>query len=236
MKKIHHYLFLCFVLFPHLLWAQKGDIFYPRNKHTKLDYISFDKKNQQNNHHCYSLFAKICTPGCNQFVVEDEIVTQKKDMIYHQFKMTCRDGKFFLGMEKYFNPFRLEAYRNMEILYQADSLEIPSFAESDRMLPDCSATATILGGCGSQILKMQVHIHNRRFESIDSVSTSAGIFKCCKLSFDKIEIVGAFRRKTHHLEWYAPNIGLVRAENYNKKGKLTGYTLLQEIGEEFLLP
>lgn len=180
--------------------------------------------------------AKKSLPDFMELIVEDEITNKKNEMAYHQFRMSCRNGVFYIGTEKYFDPIKLKAYRDMKIDFQTDSLEIPEFSKVGLMLPNASAFASILRGCGPPLMSMKVYIFNRRFDAIESIETPAGTFKCCKLSFDKIEIMGASRTKTHHIEWYAPHIGLVRAEEYNRKGKMLEHTILHCIGDEFVLP
>ena len=71
-------------------------------------------------------------------------------------------------------------------------------------------------------------IYNRKVEAEEEISTKAGTFKCFKISYDiltdaMIDIKGSA------IEWIAKDVGAVRTESYNKKGKLTGYSELVKL-------
>jgi hypothetical protein len=62
-------------------------------------------------------------------------------------------------------------------------------------------------------------------EALENMTTPAGTFKCYKIA-STIETKSMISITTHTVEWMAKDVGVVRSENYNKKGKLTSYMVL----------
>jgi hypothetical protein len=65
-------------------------------------------------------------------------------------------------------------------------------------------------------------------DAIEDVTTPAGTFNCVKISYD-IETKTFMTMRASGIEWYAKDVGVVRSESYNGKGKLTGYSVLNDI-------
>ena len=79
-----------------------------------------------------------------------------------------------------------------------------------------------------QALNTTTTISNRTVEAVENITTRAGTFKCFKISYDiETKAVMTFRAKG--TEWIAKDIGVIRSENYNKNGKLTGYSELASL-------
>ncbi len=75
---------------------------------------------------------------------------------------------------------------------------------------------------------MNVDIKNRKVDKFEKITTTAGTFDCVKISYD-IEMKMLFTIKASAIQWFAKNVGVVRQENYNKKGKLDSYSLITKI-------
>jgi len=116
----------------------------------------------------------------------------------------------------------------MEINVDASEFEIPAGdAAAGTQLKDGSLVVKV-GSSGVTMFQMTVLITDRKVETREEKTTPAGTFKCLMLSQHVstkmvIKIEGASK------EWYAEEVGLVRSETYNKKGKLTGYSELTKI-------
>ena len=75
---------------------------------------------------------------------------------------------------------------------------------------------------------MTIYVTDRAVEARESLTTSAGTFDCIKIT-QKETTKMIVKIQATSKEWYAENIGMVRSESYNKKGKLTGYSVLTKI-------
>lgn len=68
---------------------------------------------------------------------------------------------------------------------------------------------------------MTSNITNRKVDAIEQVTTPAGTFECVKVSYDTFSKVAFIKTEGRTVEWYTPNIGIVRSEYYDKKGRVT---------------
>lgn len=75
-------------------------------------------------------------------------------------------------------------------------------------------------------------IKDREFIKTESITTPAGTFVAAKVKYN---IASTFPHKSketitgYGYEWYSPNVGLVRTEQYDKNNVLQPYTVLEEL-------
>jgi hypothetical protein len=84
---------------------------------------------------------------------------------------------------------------------------------------------TISAGPLSNI-RMNVEITDRKVLGKETMQTSAGSFPCLILSQRVKSKIMMFNVEATSKEWYAEGVGMVRSESYDKKGKLTSYSVL----------
>ena len=75
------------------------------------------------------------------------------------------------------------------------------------------------------MMNMTTKVYNRKVEAIEKITTEAGTFECYKITYD-VFTDAMIDINTKGIDWIARDVGTVRTENYNKNGKLTGYTEL----------
>ena len=74
-------------------------------------------------------------------------------------------------------------------------------------------------------------IKDREFIKTESITTPAGTFDCAKVKYN-IATRSPKSKETitgYGYEWYSPNVGLVRTEQYDKNNVLQSYTVLEEL-------
>jgi len=153
----------------------------------------------------------------------------KKDKLLssNDYKVFCKDGKFEFDMKMMMDNEELSKYDGMDVTVDADFIEIPGNPVVGESLEDGGMTVKI-GSNGMTIMNMKVNVLNRKVEALEKVTTPAGTFDCVKVSFDTetrlvVKVTGSV------IEWYCKDVGMVRSESYNKKGKLISYSLLTGI-------
>lgn len=65
---------------------------------------------------------------------------------------------------------------------------------------------------------------NKTVESIEDITTPAGTFRCYKIVYNVISTSDIVRKKvqtSRKIDWLFPEIGIIKSETYNDKGKLT---------------
>ena len=95
----------------------------------------------------------------------------------------------------------------MELNISGTALEMPKQLTVGQSLPDAEAEIEVRNN-GFKMMTMQHTVTNRKVEAKESVTTAAGTFDCYKISYD------------FEFKWVSEGVGVVKAEYYNKKGKL----------------
>lgn len=116
------------------------------------------------------------------------------------------------------NLTELEGFR-----IESTDMQFPSGMTVGQQLKDASIQLSLDGPVP---VNMVSNISNRKVESRESVTTPAGTFDCYKISYDLFSKVSIVKTEGRVVEWYAPGVGLVRSESYNKKDKLLGFNEL----------
>ena len=139
----------------------------------------------------------------------------------------CKDNVFYIDMEKYLNESQMESFQNMEIKVTTEDLIYPPKLSPGQQLNDGSITVEVATGMINMALT--TNIVNRKVEAHEEITTPAGSFKCYKLSEDVQSKMGFVNMQLHNVIWIAKDLGTIRSESYNKKGKLNGITELVKI-------
>jgi len=119
----------------------------------------------------------------------------------------------------------MEGFKNMEIKLTTDDLMYPSKLSPGMDLKDGSISLEV----GNGLMNMTTNIINRKVESREEITTPAGSFKCYKISEDVKSKVGFIKVNMRNVAWIIQDIGTIRSESYNKRGKLNTVTELVKI-------
>ena len=149
---------------------------------------------------------------------ENEILTGDLEIV-------CEDGVFSFDLRDYLDPNTLAAYEDMGIEITADNLLYPANMSAGDQLPDGELQMVVKSG-QTTILTLILTISNRKIEEIENITTDAGTFSCYKISYDISTKAGFITTSSSAVEWIADSVGLVRNETYNRRGRLTGYSVL----------
>jgi len=152
---------------------------------------------------------------------ENEILTGDLEII-------CEDGVFSFDLRDYLDPNTLAAYEDMGIEITADNLLYPANMSAGDQLPDGELQMVVKSG-QTTILTLVLTISDRTIEGIENITTDAGTFSSYKISYDISTKAGFITSSSSAVEWIADGVGLVRTETFNRRGRLTGYSVLTDI-------
>ena len=111
----------------------------------------------------------------------------------------------------------------MEVEISGDLVQYPANMNAGDKLPDASVTLVTKVENGLSLLKVTSDVFNRKVIGTEKVVTPAGTFDCVKVSYDaKVKLL--ITKSMSVVEYLAEGIGIVRSEQYDKKGNLSGYT------------
>ena len=154
-----------------------------------------------------------------------------KELTSNDFEYICEDGILKMDMSQFVPE---ELYKDTGINFEMEGayLEIPDNLEVGQSLKDgmIEGKMEMEGNPAMAAMTMTIRILNRKVDSKESITTEAGTFSCFKISYNLESTTKVMGINTNvnlkGIDYMAEGIGVVKTEAYNKKGNLTGYSLL----------
>jgi hypothetical protein len=207
--------------------SQDCEAYFPMKEGSYLEQKTYNEKDKLQSTNKMTVLEKTIVGDRYGVLVEVKGYDEKdKEVINTQQEVYCENGVFYVDMKKFLDQQTMESMGDMELAMESENMEFPSNMQPGQMLKDARITLTAQSQ-GLTIMNMNVYITNRRVEAIEDVTTPAGTYSCYKLTAD-IETKMMMKISVKSVEWYSKNVGVVKSESYNSKGKLTGYSLLTD--------
>jgi hypothetical protein len=220
------------ILFVLMAFSVSGDecnTWYPMKVGETRTYTQYDAKDKVTGSSTQKVIAARSLEGGLSVTMGVETKSKDADTaISGQFTVTCQNGQYSVSMDNMLDPKLLAAYEGMEVVIDADQMELPTNITVGQKLKDASITAKVLSN-GMSMFSITINVTNRTIAAMEDVTTSAGTFSCYRLNYDVESKVAFIKTKATGSEWYAKKTGLVKTATYDKKGKLEAYTLLTAI-------
>ncbi len=229
MKNLLKGLAFIFILsIPYKSWAQSDCNPYfllkEGRKWTSANYNAKDKYQGKQSYEVLSLEEEsdgklIANVMLISYDKKDKVVMEK------EVEFTCKDGVVEIDMSKYIPEETMEGFKNMDVEMEFEAITIPENLEVGQYLEDGGVNMTI---SGPMQMNMEIKIQDRKVMAKENIEVPAGTYEAWKInSIMKLDMM--MTRETKIVEWIAKNVGVVRSEQYDKKGKLNSYTVLTEI-------
>ena len=230
MKKLINFLLVAIstVLVVQGVSAQDCRAYFPMEEGAVREMTSYDKKDKITGTTIQTV-KEVREQGDRiDILVEMEMMDKKGEQFSKgELDFTCEDGVFKVDMRNYLDPNTLQGMGDLEVTVDATELVMPSELKPGMELNDGTIEMTAASG-GVNVMSFTTNVKNRKVEGMETITTPAGTFECFKISQD-VEVRSIMSVKTSSIEWVAENVGVVKSESYNKKGKLTGYMLLTKM-------
>jgi hypothetical protein len=166
-------------------------------------------------------------------IIMNNVITDNKgkEVSNGEVGLRCEGNVMYLDLRSLMNSQSMAGFENMQIEVENNLMEIPVNLEAGSKLKDAHMKMTISNE-GMKIATMDMHITNRMVEGKEKTTTEAGEFNTFKIKYDTEVITTTLfpmKMKGSSIDYFAPEIGTIRTESYDKNGKLTGYTVLTEL-------
>lgn len=195
-------------------------VYYPLQKGTSFQITSYDKGDKPSAIVDY----KVSDAGTDWAMLAYEVKDKKGKVIAtSEYEIRCQDDGIAIDFKSLGAPGIMEQYEDMEIEVSGTNLIIPNELLEGRELPDSNMHMTI--HVNPIKLNMDVNITNRKVSGKETVTTPAGTFDCVVLSYNFESKMGIKISGTAK-QWLAEGVGMVKQEDYNKKGKLISWSEL----------
>lgn len=229
MKSFNQLLFTGFLaaIFSFAAFSQDCDAYFPMKEGAYLETKSYDAKDKLQGITKMTVLQKQTAGARTSVTTEVKSYDEKeKELMNTQMEVYCEDGVFYIDMKKFLDQKTMESFEGMEVAMETENMEFPSSLQVGQTLKDARITVSASTG-GMKLFSMNVWVTNRKVEAIEDITTPAGTFSCYKITSD-VETKMMMKISVKSVEWYAKNMGTVRSESYNEKGKMTGYTVLTD--------
>ena len=148
------------------------------------------------------------------------------------YKIKCNGNKLVFSSESFISPQTINAYKGMDMKIEAEDIEVPSNLSAGMTLPDGKLKMNV-SQQGIQITEMTFEFTDRKVEAKQTLTVPAGTYDCFKITFDvniSTSTMGmAINNLTKNIQFYAKNVGVIRTETYDAKGKLLSYSVISKI-------
>lgn len=204
--------------------GQDCSAFYPFEEGINFQITNFDKKGKvvaSTDH----VISSVTTSGSTTTAainskmkdINGELITEGEYLI------NCNGNEVSIDLKSLMSPDLFDQFNGMETNITGTNVVIPNNLSEGQNLPDASMKMDIdMGGIP---MSMTVLMTNRKVLGKESVSTPAGTFDCYVISYTSNIKMGMNRTGTAK-QWLAKGVGMVKQEDYNKKGKVTSSTML----------
>jgi len=213
-----------------LLSAQDCKLYFPQKTGSVREMKSYTKKDDYTGKMVQEVLSKHVEGNNVDITVRTTMYDDKDtETASHEIEVRCEDGVFKIDMTDYLSEL-LQSYQSMDVELHGDNLVIPPDLKIGESLPDASAEIIVRSG-GLKIMDMTVEILNRQVEARENITTEAGTFDCYKITYVVEAKTKLMNVTTRTVEWLAENVGIVKSENYNRKDKLSSYSVLTRFEE-----
>ncbi len=217
--------------------AQCDNTYYSLKEGTAFELTTFNKKDKAEARSENTIAAVEDTSEGKRATVHTKLFDDKDKMIYEgDYYMLCDDGKVKIDMKSMFENMMGSMQQNSgspDMDMSADGLFmiIPSNLSVGDKLPDTEGNFTVkMGDSDMAVSSTDIHMNNREVIAQERITTPAGTFDCLKIKQDietAIKVMMINRKESAKGElWIAEGVGVVRFNDYDRKGKLRSYTLL----------
>ncbi len=212
------------------LRSQDCDFYFPLEKGSKIETTDYDKKGKVTGVGTSTVLESSQTTSGQSVKVASQYKAAGSDSIFKtEFSVKCENGQYYVNMNNFLDQKTMSGYQNMEVKVETDQMTMPSNLKAGQVLGNGRVTAKI-SSSGINLMTLNTLITNRKVDGFESVTTPAGTFECVKISYD-MEVKVMFKVNMKCTQWYAKNVGAVKTETYDKKGKLESSSMITKISK-----
>lgn len=220
---------LAFIAIPLLMKAQNCDAYFPYKKGMVLEQQTFNAKNKLTGS-VKQVVTDITNGAMGKKVdLKSEYFDDKgKSAGTANFSVTCKNGVIQIDMRNYMDAKSRESFSGANVTVEGTPLDLPTVLSPGQKLADGTMTIKMSMENSPIAMNMEMRIYDRKVEGMESVTTPAGTFECYKISY-MVDMKMMFNITAKGVEYYSKEYGLIKSESYDKKGKLTSYTILSKV-------
>ncbi len=213
-----------------LVFAQNNcEAFVPVEEGTKWELSHYSPKDKITGYTRYELLKKTTNASTTKFLIRSVSLDKKnKETFNTEYEAVCDNGQFEFDMSFMLQGGMMDAYQGMDLDVNASKLMMPSMNDPvGKSLGDGTITISF-GQAGMSIMNFSIECKDRKIDAKETIETTAGKFESIKIS-QNVVMNTIIKMQFKTVEWFAPNVGMIRSESYDKNGKPNGYSVLSKL-------
>jgi len=213
------------------LIAQDCATFFPFEKGANLEYTFYDAKGKVTNVSSQKV-AILDDAGVEGLTAQvDAIMLDKngKELNKANYKVTCKANTLYMDLTALM-PQTTQSLSDLEVQMSGDQLQLPATLTAGQTLPDAHLEMKA-GSGGMNLMKIIIDITERKVDGKESVTTPTGTYDAYKISY-LTTVKTLIGKSLKTVAWYAPKVGLVKQETYDKKGNLDSSMILTKFSRQ----
>ena len=142
-----------------------------------------------------------------------------------EYEATCKDDMVSIDFKSLMGQGMLAALgEEMETEVEGTNLDLPNDLSVGQSLPDAEIIVSM--SMSGMNITMSTVITDRKVLDMETITVPAGTFECYVLTqTTRVKSMASNQSRTSK-QWIAEGVGVVKSEDYNKKGKLDGTSVL----------
>ncbi len=217
---------LCLLLFIAVsVSAQDCSKYYPFEEGTTFQITNYDKKDKP----AGVIDYVVKESAGDTAIIAYEMLDDKGQLIMSsEYGITCKDDGISIDFKSLLSPGVMNQYKDMEVDISGTDLILPNDLSPGQQLPDAEVLMNV--SMAPINMKMTVKMLNRNVQANETITTPAGTFDCVVITYDHETKMG-MKISGKAKQWFAEDVGMVKFESYNKKGKLIGSSVLTQFSK-----
>ncbi len=200
--------------------------YLPSSVGSKWELTNYDDNDKVTSMSKSELTAVSDIDGGIQTTVNIEILDKKGESTSKgDVTMKCTGDNFYMDMGNMMPAGQMGVMEGVTIEMSNTYMEFPSNPIAGQKLSDYENVMTMKMN-GAVLMTTTVKTTNRVIEGFENVTTPAGTFYCMKYTADTAVKAMTHTSTSHSVMYMAKNVGSVKMEMFDDKGKATGKMLL----------
>lgn len=210
-------------------FGQDCSAFYPFEEGISFQITNYSKKGKVVAVADHTVNSIITSGGSATATINTIVKDHKGETLTDgEYQIICTGNEVSIDVKSLMSPNMFDQFEGMTTEITGTNVVIPSDLSAGQTLPDASMKMDI--DMSGITMSMTVLMTDRVVEGIETITTPAGSFECYVITYTS-DIKMGMNRTGKAKQWLAKGVGMVKQEDYNKKGKLTGSSLLTEFSK-----
>ena len=213
------------------VFSQNCSKFYPFSEGTTMEITTYGANQKVAAIIDYTI-KKVSIVSGNETATMNTVIKDKKGNLIMEtdYEMSCSNDQVSIDFKSMMNPQVMKQFKDMETEVTGTNLNLPNSLSIGQTLPD--AAVEIKMNMSGINMDIATKMTNREVIDKESITTPAGTFDCYVITYTtEVAMSMGMNQSSSAKQWISEGVGMVKQEDYNKKGKTTSSSLLTALNK-----